>query len=173
MKKISLNNKFCITFSGVIGSSKTPIANYLSTKLNLPVFNNDAVRVEVTEDFGKFDSVEHIKRRDKRLKEITKSGISFICDLSVDREWMTLKKLLVKNKYTWLIISLDLSKQFLVKLYKAKGYSDSLSILDKFWIDHDNFIKINDSEIGLHITDVDFKNRCEISFRKARKLINV
>ncbi|MFA6424348.1 MAG: hypothetical protein WCV83_03515 [Candidatus Magasanikbacteria bacterium] len=168
-----MSKRICITFAGAIGSSKTPIANYLSVKLNLPVFNNDAVRTEVTEDLGKFDSVEHIKRRNKRLKEITKSGISFICDLSVDREWKMLKKLLVKNKYRWFIISLDLSKQFLIKLYKVKGYSNSLNVLDKFWNDHDNFIKNNGNEIGLHISDVDFKNRCETSFKKVRKYLNV
>jgi hypothetical protein len=168
-----MSKRICITFAGAIGSSKTPIANYLSVKLNLPVFNNDAVRTEVTEDLGKFDSVEHIKRRNKRLKEITKSGISFICDLSVDREWKMLKKLLVKNKYRWYIISLDLSKQFLVKLYKVKGYNNSLNVLDKFWNDHDNFIKNNGNEIGLHISDVDFKNRCETSFKKVRKYLNV
>ena len=38
------NKKFCITFAGAVGGSKTPIANFLSTKLNLPVFNNDAIR---------------------------------------------------------------------------------------------------------------------------------
>jgi len=168
-----MSKRICITFAGAIGSSKTPIANYLSVKLNLPVFNNDAIRTEVTEDLGKFDAAEHIKRRDKRLKEITKNGISFICDLSVDREWGMLKKLLVKNNYRWFIISLDLSKQFLVKLYKVKGYNESLNVLDKFWSDHDNFIKNNDNEIGLHITDVDFKNRCEISFKKIRKVLNV
>jgi len=43
-------NKFCLTFAGAAGSSKTPISNYLSTKLLLPVFNNDAIRTEVIED---------------------------------------------------------------------------------------------------------------------------
>ena len=42
--------KICITFAGCVGSSKTPISNYLSTKLNLPIFNNDAIRSEIIEN---------------------------------------------------------------------------------------------------------------------------
>jgi len=30
------NKKICITFADTVGCSKTPISNYLSTKLNLP-----------------------------------------------------------------------------------------------------------------------------------------
>lgn len=62
------NKKICITFAGAVGSSKTPISNYLSTKLNLPIFNNDAIRSEVIEDLGIFDSEEHLKRRNARLE---------------------------------------------------------------------------------------------------------
>jgi len=39
--------KFVILFAGAVGSSKSPIANYLSPKLNIPIFNNDAIRFEV------------------------------------------------------------------------------------------------------------------------------
>jgi len=166
-----MSKKICITFAGVVGSSKTPISNYLSTKLNLPVFNNDALRTEVLEDLGKFDSQEHLKRRNKRLKETVKSGISFICDVSIDREWPTLRDLLKQNNYRWFIISLDLSKSFLVELYKIKGYGESLVELDKFLLDHNIFLKNYSDEISLHITDIDFNNRCETSYRKLKKLI--
>jgi len=160
------NIKFCITFAGAIGSSKTPISNYLSTKLNLPVFNNDAIRSEVTEDLGVFDSAEHIKRRDSMLKEIIENGVSFICDASVDREWNEYKKRLIANNYQWFIVSLDLSKDFLVHLYKAKGYDESLKRVDELVNDHNVFLENNKEDVGLHITDEDFKKRCQISYEK-------
>jgi hypothetical protein len=34
------NSKICVTFAGAVGSSKTPITNYISTKINSPIFNN-------------------------------------------------------------------------------------------------------------------------------------
>lgn len=160
------NIKFCITFAGSVGSSKTPISNYLSTKLNLPVFNNDAICSEVTEDLGFFDSAEHIKRRDLMLKEIIENGTSFICDASVDREWKEYKKRLVANNYRWLIISLDLSKDLLVRLYKSKGYDESLKRVDELINDHNVFLENNKADVGLHITDKDFKRRCQISYEK-------
>jgi len=39
--------KYIVAFAGVVGSSKTPISNYLSGVFGLPVFNADAVRSEV------------------------------------------------------------------------------------------------------------------------------
>lgn len=82
-----MKNKFLITFSGPIGSSRTSIAYYLSWKLNIPIFNNDSIRTEVIEDTGLLNIQEYEKRRDERLKEIVEKNISFIYDASVDREW--------------------------------------------------------------------------------------
>lgn len=65
--------KICITFAGCVGSSKTPISNYLSTKLNLPIFNNDAIRSEIIENKGFLNIEEHKKIRDRRLKEVLDS----------------------------------------------------------------------------------------------------
>lgn len=88
---MKINKPLCIAFAGVVGSSKTPIANYLSCKLNLPVFNNDAIRSGVIEDLGMLDTKVYEKRRDERLKEIIKNKISFICDASIDRSFRSWK----------------------------------------------------------------------------------
>ena len=168
---MKISKPICITFAGAIGSSKTPITNYLSTKLNLPVFNNDAIRSEILEDFGKFDSKEHMNRRDKMLGKIVKSKISFICDVSVDREWEMFNDILIKNNYRWFIISLDLSKKLLSKLYKIKGYNESLAKIDQVFLDHENFVNKYAGEIGLRITDKNFKKRCEISYKATIKLV--
>lgn len=168
---MSNKTQFIITFAGVVGSSKSPISNYLSTKLNLPIFNNDAIRTEVLEDLKIFDSEEYTSRRNSRLKEVIESGISFICDVSVDREWDKIKEQLITNNYKWFIISLDLSKDLLVKLYQVKGYNESLKIIDKLINEHNIFLEKNTDDINLHLTDNDFKNRCQISYEKTDEWI--
>ena len=162
-------NKYCITFAGAIGSSKTPIANYLSPKLNLPIFNNDAIRSEVVEDYGTLVDEEHLKRRNKRLKEVIEKGICFILDASVDRTWPQLKKTLKENGYDHFIISLDLSKNLLERLYKAKGYFETLAKIDLTISDHEKFLQAFSDDIGLHITDAEFKDRLEIVFKAVNK----
>ena len=164
-------NKVCITFAGAVGSSKTPITNYISTKINLPVFNNDAIRSEVIEDLGEFDKEEYLTRRGERLGEIMKNRTSFIYDASVDRRWEKLKKTLSKNNYKFFIISLDLSKEFLKDLYEAKGYNESLERLDELVQDHEDFLSHYSDDIGIHISDEDFGDRCEISFRATSEFL--
>ena len=165
------NKKMCITFAGAVGSSKTPISNYLGTKLLLPTFNNDAIRSEVIEDIGIFDADEHLKRRNSRLEEIIKDGNSFICDVSIDREWKGFKEKLISSNYIFFIISLDLSKKLLTKLYKSKKYLESLDRIDELIQDHDNFLNKYSNDINLHITDEDFINRIQISYNKVKKYL--
>ncbi len=154
-----------------VGSSKTPISNYLSIKLNLPVFNNDAIRSEVIEDLGFFDSNEHIKRRNLRLEEIIKIWNTFICDVSVDREWKKLKEILVSYDYDFFIISLNLSKDLLINLYKAKEYFNSLNKIDKIIEDHNTFLAKYLDDIKLNIIDNNFINRIQISYQAVSKYL--
>ncbi len=165
-------NKICITFAGAVGSSKTPIANYLSYKLNLPIFNNDAIRTEVIEDFSIFNKDEYLNRRNARGKEIIGNGKSFIYDASVDREWKQLKEWLDEANYKYFIISLDLSPDFLKKLYAAKQYNESLERIDQIISDHENFIKNHSDKIALHIDDSTFYDRLEMSYRAAKQFFN-
>lgn len=161
---MKLNKKYIILFAGVVGCSKTPIANYLSTKLNLPVFNNDAIRTEVIEDLGRLDEKEHLKRRDNRLKETLEQNKSFILDASIDRVWKELQEKTKKFNYEPFIISLDLSKPFLKKLYRIKGYTESLERLDELISNHNNFLKEYKNQINLHITEKDFPKRLTKSY---------
>ncbi len=165
------NKKFIITFAGAIGSSKTPISHYLSIKLNLPIFNNDAIRSEVKEDMGFLDEEEYIRRRDIRLKEILNSGIPFIYDASIDRAWKDKKEYIIQAQYEPYIISLDLSKELLIKLYKAKSYNDSLLVIDTFIQDHNYFLGKYEDDINLHITDKDFKDRLNIVYSNVKKYL--
>jgi hypothetical protein len=167
-----MKNKFLITFAGAVGSSKTPIAHYLSWKLNFPIFSNDAIRTEVTEDFGLLNDAEYIKRRDNRLEEIIKSGLSFIYDASVDREWVNLKQELEVYGYQTFIISLDLSKELLTSLYKIKGYHETLVKIENFIADHENFLKQYSDVVGLHLLDNEFEDRLDISYQKVKNWIS-
>lgn len=166
------NKRICITFAWAVGSSKTPISNYLSWKLNLPIFNNDAIRSEVIEDLGMFDNEEHLKRRNSRLEEVIINGNSFICDVSVDREWWKFKEKLISSNYNFFIISLDLSKELLTKLYLSKKYFESLERIDELIWDHDNFLNKYSNDINLHINDKNFINRIQISYNKVREYLD-
>ena len=157
--------KICITFAGCVGSSKTPISNYLSTKLNLPIFNNDAILSEIIENKGFWDIEEHRKIRDRRLKEVLDSWISFIADISIDREWASFKEHLSKYTYKYFIIRLDLSKELLIKLYQAKGYDESLKRLDTLLQDHEKFLERFSDDVGFSISDDQFLNRLELSLK--------
>jgi len=161
--------RFCITFTGAVGTSKTPIAYYLSIKFGLPIFNNDGIRKEVMEDMGKRHSGEFKKRREKRLKELTATKQSFIFDASVDRQWLLLRKYLQKNNYSWFIISLDLSKKMIKNFYHLKNYRYALSVIDKYLDDHQKFLEQYGSEVKLHINDQDFKRRLNLSYRAVKK----
>lgn len=166
MQPRAQRRKVCITFAGVVGSSKTPIAVYLSGMLDLAVHNNDAIRTEVVEDLGSFNEDKYLTRRDARVDAILEKGIPFILDASVDRQWLQLKERLVKHDYRWFIISLDLSKDLLTRLHQAKGYTESLSRLDQLMEDHARFLETYSADIGLHISDGDFAERLQVSYDK-------
>ena len=164
--------KFCISFAGAIGSSKTPIAYYLQERFNLIMLNNDIIRTEVKEDFGYLNTEEYEKRRNFRVEEMLQSGRSFIFDASIDRSWDVFHQYLVKYDYAWFVISLDLSKELLKKLYLAKGYSESLLVIDQYFADHEKFLSLHDSDINLHITDETFTNRLNLSEKAFTEWLN-
>jgi hypothetical protein len=154
---------YIVTFAGPPGSSKTPIANYLSEKFYLPIFNHDSIRTEVTEDLLKFDEEEFRKRSMNRLITLFKTRNSFILDLSIDRRWKIYQEEVVKSDYKVFIISLDLSRDFLIKLYKTKKYFDSLKDIDKFIAEHQEFLSKYSSQVNLIINDQNFINRLKLT----------
>ena len=164
-------NKFIVIFAGPPGSSKTPIAFHLSYTFNLPIFNTDAIRSEVSEDLFHYDIKEFEKRRDKRLKEVIQKGNSFILDASIDREWAKYKKWIEEENYEIFVISIDLSKEFVESLFKAKLYQALLSI-DTWMSDHKKFLETYGNIVNLRITDSDFKDRLKITSKKLNEWIS-
>lgn len=163
---------FCIVFAGVVGSSKTPLSHYLSCKLSLPIFSNDALRSEVAEDIGNIDSGAYQKRRDGRIRWLLENKISFIYDASVDREWKNLRKKFQEAGYSWFVLGLDLNKRFLLQLYKAKDYLNSEKRIDQLIKEHKKFLAYHGSDVGLHITAKQFKDRLKLSARAVEKWLS-
>lgn len=152
--------KVFISYAWAIWCWKSPITNYISTKLWLPIFNTDSVRSEVCEDFLKFDEDEAQKRIKERLSNIIQNGVSFIYDASVDRKRKNLiKDILIKNNYRYFIISIDLDKKTLVDFYKAKWYNESMKRIDEVYEDHQNFLKEFSDDVSIHINEKNYKDR--------------
>ena len=158
----SPKSPICIVFAGAVGSSKTPIANYLSGAFALPTFNTDAIRTEVTEDLMRpYDDAVFRERRDRRLRALIERRIDFILDASIDRTWRELRPALERAGYRWFCMSMDLGKPFLTRLYEAKGYTDSLRELDRIHADHERFLVEFGADVSLHLTEADFPERLE------------
>ncbi|HRY60371.1 MAG TPA: hypothetical protein P5096_03250 [Patescibacteria group bacterium] len=166
------SNKFVILFAGAVGSSKSPIATYLSFKLDLPIFIHDVIRTEVKEDLGKMDVNEYAKRRDERLREIIAKGDSFIYDASVDRSWEMRKAQLLAAGYKYCIVSLDLSISFLEQLCKIKNYTETLTVIDNFVLEHNTFLNRFKDDVIVHITDETFPSRLNIAYNAVKKWID-
>ena len=164
-------NKYIIAFAGAVGSSKTPISSFLSWKLGLPVFNTDAIRSEVIEDFGELDREEVMKRVGQRLRELVESEKSFILDASIDRKWGEYETEFLRSGYEMFLVSMDLSKEKLTELYKAKEYVESLQRVDQLVLDHDEFLKKYGKIVNLSITDDTFLNRLEMVESAVKKWV--
>ena len=163
--------KFFISYAGAIWCGKSPITNYISTKLWLPVFDTDAIRSEVVEDLMKFDEIEINKRIKERLNSVIEDWKSFIYDASIDRTRWILKKILIKNNYKFFIISIDLDRDTLLSFYKAKSYSESIKMIDKVYEDHQKFLKDFWEDIDMHIDIKTYKNRLKNVYRAVNKWI--
>jgi len=158
--------KIVITYAWAIWCWKTTITNFISTKIWLPTFNNDAIRSEVATDFSRLDETEAQKRIKERLDDIVQKGISFIYDASVDRKRKSLlKEILIKNNYKYFIISIDLNKETLLKSYRSTSNFEALKKIDKVYEDHQNFLKECSSDINLHINEDNYKERLDIVYK--------
>lgn len=157
--------KIFITYAWAIWCWKSPITNYISTKLWLPVFDTDAIVSEVCEDFLKKDWDEIRKRSEERLNLIINDWKSFICDCSVDRKRWKIKESLIKNQYKYFIISIDLDKETLLNFYTVKSYYESMERIDKVYEDHQNFLKEFSDDISVHVNEKNYKDRLKDVYR--------
>jgi nicotinamide riboside kinase len=90
---------------------------------------------------------------------------SFILDSSVDRRYKEIKEGLEQNGYDMFLISIDISKEYLLRLYEAKGYVQTMDEVDRFINDHKNFLVEYEKEVDVKIDDSNFLNRLDICLK--------
>jgi len=163
--------RLIVCYAWAIWSWKTPITNYISTKLWLPVFDTDAIRSEVREDLLVWDEDEVKNRANNRLNSIIKEWKAFIFDVSVDRTWWNLKEILLENHYNYFVISIDLDKKTLSSFYNAKWYDESMQRIDKVYEDHEKFLKDFPDDINIHINETNYQNRLENVYKVVNQRI--
>lgn len=155
--------KYLVTFAGPIGSSKSPIAHYLSLKFHLPISSNDVIRTEVIEDMGTLIETEFRSRAKDRFLSLLNSGKIFIFDASVDRRWQNIEAEIYEKGYRVFLVSLDISYQFLEKIHLCKNYQESTDHLKNNFQEHQKFLKKYSQLVSLSINDHNFSNRLLLS----------
>ena len=166
-----MSRPYIVTFAGVPGTGKTPIAFHISYSFGLPIIQMDAIRLEVREDLlvdnNDDEEVreEYLKRSIGRYQELLRKGTCFIDDSSADRSWKQNKGdqfyQLQEYGYDYLIISMDLSKSFIEKLHTANK-SVSNEKLNEYYDDHQEFLTLYSNDIGVHITDDTYIDRMKL-----------
>jgi len=154
--------KTIITFAWPGWCGKSPLANYLSINLNLPILNADNIRSEVIEDLWYLYEDKFIEKLKNRFINLLKEGNSFVLDASVDRTWDEVKYLLKSYEYKYYIISFDISKKLLEKLYKNKWYVNFLPDTDRYIREHKEFLTKYNSDVFMKITDDNYLDRFNI-----------
>ncbi len=167
-----MQKPFCITFAAPIGASKTPIATYLSWNIGLPVWNNDAIRSEIAEDLGSCPEEELLRRAHERLERLLASKRSFIGDVSISHSWPRYAPLFEKAGYDVCIISIDVTREHLERMYIAKGYHDSLKRLDQIMEIHAHFMDGHGHECDIRVTEAEFPDRLEFVLSKVMQWLD-
>lgn len=169
-----------MVFGGVPGTSKTPIAHYLSCEFGLPIFSTDQIRYEVREDLRISDinipgGVEEFEKRQRsRYERLISSKKSFIFDGSMDRKWAERKSHFTRAGYDCFLINIELTKPFLVKLFAETGRASwADDHLDNYLEQHRNFLAEFKSEINVQIDDSSFADRLEIAAEGLRNFLEL
>jgi hypothetical protein len=175
-----MKQPYVVTFAGVQGTSKSPIAHFLSITFSLPIISTDEIRFEVREDWrldtivGNTKALEEFRKRATlRTEKLLASGRPFIFDGSQDRHWAARKQQFTNAGYHWFVIDMELSKEFLVELFNATGRSDfARDHLDNYLKQHQDFMRQHSDDIGLRITDETFPDRLQLSVEALQKFID-
>lgn len=175
-----MEKPYAVVFAGVPGTSKTPISHHLSCEFGLPILSADQIRYEVREDL-RLDDInrpggvkEFEKRLGSRFKKILDSKTSVIIDGSIDRRWPERKPKLVDAGYDWYMISMEMSKSFLLKLYADTGRSWwADEYLDLYLTQHEEFLTKFQRDVDLEISDDNFADRLEVAAKGLTKFLAV
>jgi len=163
----------CITFAGPFGSSKSPIAQYLSCELGWPILGNDPIRNEIKEDLlqNTFDRAEMDKRAVERLARLIGRGQNFIFDSSSDRRWLDFLDNFNDHPYHIGVISIDLSPEFYSQIIEAKQYALDKTAQQTYLRHHEDFLGKYPETVICHITDQTFRDRLALSLQAVETFI--
>jgi len=171
---------YAVVFSGVPGTSKSSIADYLSWNFDIGILRTDSIRFEVKEDmrvkhlsigedldFSSPNGNGALEEFERRLRERRRSilaiGRTVILDSSMDRKWAEVRAELEAYGYDWFMINMELSKNFLVDLYNGTGRESFIPQLDGYLRDHRKFLDSYEQDIDLEINDQNFLGRLAIA----------
>lgn len=169
-----MSQPYCIVFAAPVGAGKTTLAYYLSRNLWLPIYNNDALRAQLRADSENYDLDENLvkEERDRILEGMLSSGKSFIVDASVDREWAKFKQALSSHNYSWFVVSIDLSREFLQKLTSLRGDSNKEDQVDGWLRDHQDFSREYQDDVGVTINDRNYADRLNVTLEAVRQWLS-
>ncbi|HET7320091.1 MAG TPA: hypothetical protein VFI84_00720 [Candidatus Saccharimonadales bacterium] len=160
-----MSKPYAVVFAGVPGSSKSIVAHELSCQFGLPIYSTDNVRFEVREDL-RADTInrpdalrEFNKRNSDRWKGFLALQRPIIRDGSVDRTWPDVKSELLAAGYDWFMIDMELSQEFIEKLYKDTGRPVAVQQLPMYLAQHNSFMADYEQDVDVFITDDNFHNR--------------
>lgn len=160
---------YAVTFAGTPGTSKSPVAYYLSAEFNLPIISSDNIRYEVREDL-RLNTInkpvalaEYEKRFKARRLGLLALGMPFILDASVDREWTTYKQELTGANYDWFMIDMELSTAFIEDLFLKTDREWAIEQLPYYMAHHETFMAQYGQDVDLQITDETWHKRLQIA----------
>jgi len=173
-----METPYAVVFAGIPGTSKTPISHYLSCEFSLPIFSTDQIRFEVREDLrlaniNRPGGVEEFEKRfAERFDRLLAAQVPVIIDGSSDRKWSERKLKLTEAGYGWYMISMELTKNFLLKLYADTGRSwwadDNL---DPYLQQHEEFLHKFKADIDVEIHDDNFGDRLQVAADGLKKFL--
>lgn len=173
-----MEKPYAVVFAGMPGTSKTPIAHYLSCEFGLPILSTDQIRFEVREDLriddiNKLGGIEEYQRRlQERYNRLMSTRTSFIFDGSMDRRWAERKQRFLQSGYDWFMISMELTKPFLAGFYGATGRASwADKNLDYYLGQHNEFMAEHSADINLQIDDNNFADRLKIAAEGLKRFL--
>ena len=171
-----MSKAFVICFAGVPGCGKSSVAHQIAMTHGLPRFERDKIRNEVKMDFGVTDineprALEEFNRlSESRQRELVSAGVPYVLDSSVDRTWEWTKKLHEENGYKLLVISFDLSAEW-VKNHYEKFTNEHEPFREKYFKQHVEFVEKYGSDVSLTIEDKSLPDRIALSEQAVRDFL--
>ena len=171
-----MSKPFVVCFAGVPGCGKSSVAHFLGITFRLPRFERDKIRNEIKADFNTTDinvpeALSEFNRVSReRYVELIDAKVSYILDSSVDRKWEEVKKEHEDRGYSFLLISFDMSRKWVARVYE-NFHNEHQFNEDGYFEEHAMFLDEHGVDIDLSITDKTFSDRIKLSEQAMRDFL--